>query len=238
MLLLFSLLGLFAQWLSGKILDSWFGDGPPFVVSINVEPVFNILTHAYPIASAAFLCVLFIALVQMASDSVRGHLPEEHEVASLSLATAMTGIVIARVFHAEFIMTGRGLHGDYLFATNALVTNRDRVKPVALTVQLRAKTPERDRVYRRTHVVPSNALQLPRGLPDILLESLHDDPINLAPTTGKTGLLAFRIPGTLSEAQIEELRVCPMELEFEDSLAGGTASQPVNRAKTRWRTLL
>jgi hypothetical protein len=232
-LIMASIPGLFAQWISGKIFDSWFGSAPPFTITINVEPALNVLSYVYPIASGAFLCVLFVAVVQMASDRLRGALP-----GSLDLAITLSEVVLARVSGFEFALTGKGNDGDYLLVREVLITNRDLFSPVSLTIRLRAKMSERERVYRRTNITPGNAFTLPSGLPSILLEPLHDDPVNLDRATGKTGLLAFRVPGTSNATQVEELRVCPMVLEFQDSLSGRTGTYPVPRTREQWRALI
>jgi hypothetical protein len=237
MLFLFSISGFVVHWFSGKILDSWFGSAPPFTISINIHPALNTLGYVYPLVSAAFLCALFIALVQIASDRARGPLPGTED-SRLSLDIVLTGeIVIARASSFEFSLTGKGLFGDYLIATGVRLTNRDVQKPVALTITLCAKTLDRERAYRRTDTSVGDLIGQPDGLRFVLLEQPHSDPVTLAAAGANRGRLVFRVPGVLTAAQIEDLSACPMEWEIEDSISERKARYPVTRTRTKWRML-
>jgi hypothetical protein len=230
-LVLFSVAGLFAQWASAKIFDSWFGSAPPFTITVNVEPAVNILGHIYPIASAIFLGALFIAAVHMLSDKVRGALPDQ----SLLVDIDFSEIVLAP--HEGVALLDSPSRGIYVVIRNTRLVNRSQ-RNMVLSVRLRVVSGGEWWIYERIHPSPisQTGILIAGNLARLFAERFLPDPVNLDPLHGDTGNLMFRFSNPKRDLLLErlsEIQGSEMECEIDDAISGQTRRFPVSSSKRR-----
>ena len=132
--------------------------------------------------------------------------------------------------------------GTYLVARRVLVTNRSTEHEAALSIKLRVKMSDRDRVAEPFHPPRPTAEPLmgsfAHELVGLLSEQPLPHPINLDSRKAAGGRILFYLSLSLkNEAHAQDISRCDMEWEIYDSVSQTTLTYPVRRTQERWRVL-